>query len=195
MYGIVFKTKNLSNGKLYIGQTTTRRKDYIGSGKCFKCAVKKHGKESFKRINLKSCNCQEDLDFWEKQYIKIFNSLFPNGYNLNLGGNGVGEHSEEVKRKISEATMGKKNHNFGKIVSKETRKKMSVANKDYIFTEEHRKNLSESMIGEKNHNFGKPRTEETKRKLREVNLGKKLTEETKKKMSVARRKYLKYKGK
>ena len=38
----------------------------------------------------------------EIEYIKHFNCLVPNGYNLRLGGNS-GKHNEETKRKISES--------------------------------------------------------------------------------------------
>jgi len=37
------------------------------------------------------------------------------------------KHSEETKRKISEAEMGEKNHFYGKHHSEETKRKMSEA--------------------------------------------------------------------
>ena len=56
----------------------------------------------------------------------------------------------------------------GAVVSEETRRKLSEANK-----------------GENNYFYGKTHTEETRRKLSEVNKGKTLSEETKGKMSYA----------
>ena len=68
-------------------------------------------------------------------------------------------HSEETKKKMSEAQKGEKNPMHGKHHFEETKKKMS----------EVKKNMSE----------------ETKKKMSEAKKGKKLSEETKKKMSEA----------
>ena len=49
------------------------------------------------------------------------------------------KHSQETKKKISEANKGK--HHY----SAETRNKISEANKGKVFSEEHKKKISESM--------------------------------------------------
>lgn len=55
------------------------------------------------------------MDELEIKYIKQYNSLITqNGYNVENGGNSTGKHSEETKRKISEAQKGNKNHMYGK---------------------------------------------------------------------------------
>ena len=76
------------------------------------------------------------------------------------------KHSEEAKKKISDAKRGKK---LGPK-SEETKRKLSDAKK-----------------GEKNPNYGLKRSEETKKKISDAQKGKKHSEETKKKMSDARR--------
>ena len=75
-------------------------------------------------------------------------------------------HTEEHNKKIGEALKGEKNPLFGKHPSKETRKK-----------------LSEALKGEKNPLFGKHPSKETRKKLSEARKGKHLSKETKKKLS------------
>ena len=89
-------------------------------------------------------------------------------------------HSEETRRKMSEAQKGENNHMYGKKLSKETRRKMSEAQK-----------------GENNHMYGKKLSKETRRKMSEAHKGKGLgnrsggmlgkthSEETRRKMSEA----------
>lgn len=81
-------------------------------------------------------------------------------------------HSEEHKRKISEA--GK-----GRIATEETRRKLSDSNKGKIRSEETRKKISEAALKRP------PVSEETRRKLSEIGKGKTRSEETKKRMSEA----------
>jgi len=74
----------------------------------------------------------------------------------------------------------------GRIVSKETRKKISDANKGKIVwiqgkhhSEETKKKMSEKHKGRKSPLKGRPRTEETKKKISESNKGKILSDEHK----------------
>ena len=48
-YSFIYKTTNLINGKIYIGQHTTDNINdrYLGSGVYFLRAVKKYGKKNF----------------------------------------------------------------------------------------------------------------------------------------------------
>jgi len=67
-------------------------------------------------------------------------------------------------------------HHRGKVVSEETRRKISESGKGRVLSEETRRKLSEAQKG-------RVQSEETKRKLSEANKGKVLTEEHKKKLS------------
>lgn len=67
-------------------------------------------------------------------------------------------HSEETRKKMSDAAMGRESWNKGKSFSKETCKKMSEAGKGKIITPEWREKISISMKG-------RIFSEETKRKL------------------------------
>lgn len=92
-------------------------------------------------------------------------------------------HSEEAKRKISEALKGNKNM-IGKHHSEETKKKLSETHKGKPsgmlgkhHSKETKKKLSESKIetqkGIKNHFFGKHHSEESKKKMSEAHKGNK----------------------
>ena len=86
----IYKTTNLLNGKIYIGQTFRKGDNYIGSGKYFRRAVKKHGKENFYRENLtRDIKDNNQLDETEIYFIELFNSNDPDiGYNITQGGGG-----------------------------------------------------------------------------------------------------------
>jgi hypothetical protein len=60
------------------------------------------------------------MDKKEEFYIKEFNSLSPNGYNL-LSSKKHPEFSEITRKKISEACKGEKNGFYGRKHSEETR--------------------------------------------------------------------------
>jgi len=117
-FNYVYVTTNLINGKQYVGSHFGEEDDsYLGSGKpLFKNAVKKYGKENFKKEVIEKCKPEDNL-LLETKYIEKINTLQPNGYNISLTGgtrNG-GRHSEETKRKISKANKGKVSWSKGKI--------------------------------------------------------------------------------
>lgn len=200
----VYGHKNKINGKWYIGQTVygdnpERRwgKDgrrYDRNPK-FANGIQKYGWDNFEHIILKENLTKEEADYWEKYYIEYYNAK-ENGYNLTEGGEGnVGyAHSEETKRKISEAQKGKHPSEEAKEKMSEAQKGEKNHNYGKHHTEETRKKISEAMKGENNPNYGKHISEETKRKMSEALKGEKhpfygkhLTEETKRKMSETRK--------
>jgi hypothetical protein len=72
-------------------------------------------------------------------------------------------HTEETKRRMSEALSGEKHPNFGIPQSEEHKKKISEAKKGVPQSEEHKKKVREAQIG-------RTRTEETKRRMSEAQL-------------------------
>jgi group I intron endonuclease len=165
----IYKTTNLVNGKIYIGQTIGDRPNYIGSGKLLKAAINKYGKENFKREILEYCDNVDHMNEREVIWIARYDSTNQKiGYNLEHGGNGKGKVNEETKKKMR-----------GRKVSEETIKKMSEAQKGRKVSEEHRKKLSEATKGRK-------LSEQHRKKLSEVWKGRKHSEETIKKMSEAK---------
>ncbi len=90
-------------------------------------------------------------------------------------------HTVEAKEKIRQARLG----STMPPRSKEYREKISKLHKGKIVSEETRRKLSESCKGRPSPRKGVILSEETKQKLREANLGKKMSEETKRKVSEA----------
>ena len=118
--GYIYKIINIDTKKMYIGQT---RQDLYERWKhhkkprsncCYlKSAIKKYGVKNFEFKLI--CICfDDDLNNYEKYYIKKYNTMVPNGYNLREGGNGGGKHSEETKKKISNALKNRTDIVYGK---------------------------------------------------------------------------------
>ena len=202
MVGYIYLIIDLTNWKKYVGQHHYHLEkldsNYHGSGTIISKIYKKRP-HTLKEVYLKTCYTQEELDEWEQYYIEFYNTLSPNGYNLQEGGRG-GVPSEDARRKMSKAhkglCAGEKHPMFGKHHSEESKKKMSNAkkgkpshNKGKPMSEETKKKLSESkkglLSGEKNPMFGKHHSDETKQKISKVHKGKHISEEQKKKLSSA----------
>jgi group I intron endonuclease len=176
----IYITTNKINGKQYIGSHEGKETDnYLGSGKLIKQAIKKYGAENFQRKIIKECDITQNL-ILEEKYIKKYNTLFPNGYNLNkCGGHNI--FNEELKNKLSYIKTGS-------IQSEETRKKRSLSlkgKKRKPQSEETKRKISESKKGLTPWNKGIPWKEETKQKMRKLH--KKFSEETKKNLSIQRK--------
>lgn len=174
---IIYKTTNLINGKIYIGQDSKNNDKYFGSGDLIKRAIKKYGLKNFKKEVLCLCETQKELNEMEQKFILIYNSTNKLiGYNICVGGtNGTmlnRKHSIETKKQMSEVRIGI-------IFTDEHKKNLSKAHKGKIISEETKKKMSESQKLVP-HN---PVSEETKEKIRNKKLGKILSNETKKKMS------------
>jgi group I intron endonuclease len=170
---IIYKTTNLLNGKIYIGQDTNNNPNYMGSGKIIRDAIKKYGKSSFTKEILEECETIEHLNEREIYWISLFNSTDNKiGYNILSGGLGskgfkqspeviekIRENSNsdsfkkimasaEVSSKISEGQL-KSERKKELHASVEYREKMSRSLKGRIITDEQRKKISESLKGRK----------------------------------------------
>jgi group I intron endonuclease len=141
---IIYKTTNLINGKIYIGQDLYNNPAYIGSGVLLKKAIKKYGKENFRKDILEYCNSREHLNEREIYWIDIFNSRdLKIGYNISLGGRFIFsscEHSEVSKQKMSKSRKGH-------TVSDETKKKISESNTGKKRSTETCRKITKSKLG------------------------------------------------
>ena len=184
--GCIYMIKNTINGKCYIGQTTKSAKKRIRSHfrKNSGCpllgkAIKKYGSDAFTVKILHNGVLDIFLDDLESASIKKYNTLAPCGYNLDSGGNKNKVLSDETRRKMSEARKGK-------TLSVEHKQKLSKANKDNKHflgkkhSKESKRKISESLRG-------KTHTDTTKRKISEAHKGKKHTKEHRIKLSESRR--------
>ena len=80
---IIYKTTNLVNGKIYIGQDKNNNPNYYGSGKLLKLAIKKYGKKNFKKEILEECTSIDELNEREIYWIGFFKSNDRyTGYNI-----------------------------------------------------------------------------------------------------------------
>ncbi len=143
---IIYKITNLITGKIYIGQTVQKlldrwsdhsrpsagahpNKSAIGS------AIRKYGKENFKIEQIDSAGTLEALNILEIHYITKYNTLSPNGYNLELGGDSKLCHPE-TRAKISATLKGRPIKN-----------RMNGAPKGRPVSEARRAQISATMTG------------------------------------------------
>jgi len=106
---IVYKITNLINGKNYIGQTGRSLKfrlwDHFRpkNSSPISLAIKKYGKNNFIYYKLDKANNFKQLDKLEKHYIKKLNTLCPNGYNIESGGNKNKKLGKDTIQKIKDS--------------------------------------------------------------------------------------------
>lgn len=165
--GVIYKTTNLINNKIYIGKRIFTkdkflRNKYYGSGKLLKDAINKYGLNSFNREILEEVD-NEFLEEREIYWIKFYNSNnLEIGYNLTIGGNSkygrkIGNMSNETKKKISESVskyLSEYGHPFqDKNHSDETKEKIKNKLKGRKLTDEHKIKAAEGHRGLK---YNKP---------------------------------------
>lgn len=111
---VIYKTVNKINGMYYIGKDKHNNPNYLGSGLHLKRAIKKYGKENFKKIILIKCSSYKSLNEEESKIINervIRNKM---SYNIALGGQGGDLFTWKQKiemginLKISNSRKGKK---------------------------------------------------------------------------------------
>ena len=83
----IYKIENLINGKIYIGQSIHIEKRWqehcrTSSNSLISKAIQIYGKENFSFQILEEVQDISILNTLEAKYIKKFNSLVPNGYNI-----------------------------------------------------------------------------------------------------------------
>lgn len=83
---IIYKTTNLLNGKIYVGKDCCHESGYLGSGVILQRAVKKYGRENFKKEVLEVCDAS-NIDEREVYWIAKLNSRDQRiGYNIAVSG-------------------------------------------------------------------------------------------------------------
>jgi group I intron endonuclease len=140
---IVYKTTNLINNKIYIGkhQTENINDTYLGSGVALENAIKRYGKQNFKKEILFIFNTEKEMNEKEKELVTETFIATNKTYNMGVGGEGGSHfkgktHSLETKQKLSKIAKDRK-------LSDETRRKISEANRKRVLSDETKKKLSE----------------------------------------------------
>jgi group I intron endonuclease len=113
IYMIIYKTTNLVNGKFYIGKDAKNKKSYLGSGNILKEAIKKYGKENFKKEILEVCTSLEELSEREKYWIEKLDAINL-GYNLTEGGTGGDTYTHNTNKYTAGFYKGMEPWNKGK---------------------------------------------------------------------------------
>ena len=148
VYGRIYVIENDVNDKLYVGQTTRtleeRFKEHCYADSAIGKAIRKYGAEHFRIRTLEECYSREQLNEREIFWIAELNSKAPHGYNLNGGGKGGVNPSEETRAKNSQAQKGR-------TISVEMRAKISASL--IIYYQEHPEAIEHlSNVGKGNKN-------------------------------------------
>jgi len=167
MKGIIYCIERIKTGKKYIGQHLGTIDDsYWGSGVAISKAIKKYGRDEFKKYALEGCDIK-NLNDGEQYWIEHYNTFLGEGYNMDNGGACNSGYwaslSSEKKAEIHKKRLANRPNDFKEIM--------------------HRvhKTRDNKAIGEKNR--GKKHTIESKLKISKATMGRKLTDETKSKIS------------
>lgn len=146
--GYIYIIKNTITSKTYIGQTLSHRKnhnryrpygyigrfkDHISEALCntkknqcvyLNSSIRKYGKENFIVELIEKCptNLLNDKEIY---YINKFNTLYPNGYNLTIGGKNM-----PVKHSIT-TTIDYVTKTYNYNHSNDTKEKIGVGIKNY----------------------------------------------------------------
>ncbi len=158
--------------KFYVGQTIQKVSERMGKHKTgdqyIDKEIQKIGWEgNFDYFILDENVPIENLNTLEQFWIKFFDCMHPNGYNLTSGGQSRFAISDELRARRSELFKGERNPNYGNHSpqSEEIRAKKSATAKA--------KGIRPPvMCGEKNPNYGKNFSPEHRAKLSAAKKGK-----------------------
>lgn len=183
---IVYKTTNLINGKIYIGQDSKNNPRYFGSGLTIKKAVKKYGVKNFVKEILEYCDTKEQLSERETYWIEYFDSTNKKiGYNISKGGefSRLGTIcSGETKLVLSECKKGSKNPMYGKTIFEVWVEKYGFSDAEILYSK-WRDSLSNAALGHIPWNKNKQMSENFKQNMSKIVKGIRHTDVTKQKIS------------
>lgn len=179
----IYETTNLLDGCTYIGkhyQPDNAPIDlYYGSGIRIMRAVKKYGRQNFKKVVLlHGLKTEEEANEAEVRLIAEARSRGKAEYNIALGGNGAKgyRHSIEARRRMSEKRKGY-------VWSEQARQRLSATIKGRPISEEQKKKISAKNKGKTSWLKGKKLQPEQVEFLRRINTGKRHSVETRRKLS------------
>lgn len=170
----IYKITNLINNKIYIGkhQTNNLDDDYLGSGKMLQRALKKYGKENFKREILFTFSSEQEMNQKEAELVTEDFCAREDTYNICPGGQGGWGYVNSLPRKPnpmrSEISIQKRRitinfkygnnyyKNIGKIGSEKFKSLIKEEEFYSSYLEKHKNSLpKDHQIGNKNSQYGK----------------------------------------
>lgn len=128
--GVIYAWLNRINGKIYVGQSLNPKGRFYGHIARFRkgdqhplyAAMRHDDLKSFVYVILESEICASNLDAHEIDWIKRMNSTDRQyGYNLEAGGKGKGQISEETRARLK---ISRRNR---KPFSVESRRRMGLS--------------------------------------------------------------------
>lgn len=172
---VVYLIENLINNKKYVGMDTKNNPLYLGSGTLIKRALKKYGRENFKKHILEYCPSIEILEQRETWWINNFDALKRKDFynledNRKRGVNPFANKTEEELKEIGNKIRSKeRNEKIGKANSKPKPKgfgeKIRKRNLGTKRSEESKAKQSKTLKGRISPNEGNKWSEEQKKQL------------------------------
>lgn len=168
----VYRTLNTINEKYYIGvhKTSDINDNYIGSGKIIKQAIKKYGRDNFKKEILHIFDTADEAYEAERNLVNEAIVSDTKCYNIQIGGIPTKEWDEDRKthyRNNVKSRLGSKH-------SEETKQKIATAAKNRTHSKETKQKISLASKGRESYWKGKSQTPESnkKRSVAHLNLKK-----------------------
>lgn len=173
---LVYKTTNLVNGKIYIGQHQTYdlNDGYLGSGILLKRAIEKYGAENFKREILFECSSVEEMNAKEAELVNEEFLKRDDVYNLKEGGEGGWDFINQTGKNtvgLTRVNALGENNKAGQCY-----RVKELLNESSEYAEAFKRKISDGLkrfmrnhpgfnSGESNGMFGKKHSEITRKKL------------------------------
>lgn len=186
----VYLITNLLNGKIYVGARHTKRKsikndNYWGSGARIKLAIKKYGKENFKKEIIAVFDNECDMYSLEESIVNVEFLQRDDVYNIAIGGNIFTEGGKSATGRIY---IKNEKLKLNKLVFPNSEECKELLKNGWeigrYITDTHIKSIRETHLGNKIWE-GRHHTDETKAKMREKAVGRPKSEEAKMKMRFA----------
>ena len=165
----IYCITNLINNKQYIGQTINdvERRWYehkkSSARSAIALAIVKYGVDNFKFEILQKCDSLEEMNKIESTTISTLNTLSPNGYNLNNGGN---------NKTLSETTKAKIRESWIDPGRRQKARDLFLGDKNPMFGKIRPSGDKHPSFGKPGHNLGKKLSVESRKKISESKLGK-----------------------
>lgn len=172
MYYTVYRITNVYNGKIYIGVHKTKNLNdgYMGSGRHLKNAMKKYGKDSFRKEYIAIFDNPEKMYDMEAELVNEHFVSHESTYNIGLGGKNVIESINEMGKNIYDGHA----EQWEKIRPLGINKLRELFENDVKFRVTHKVRVHEGLVayyknGGDNPFKGKKHSGETKRKIGTAN--------------------------